>query len=333
MLGLRGRLRWGMGVRPVVISTWSFGAVANAAAWPVLAGGGSALDAVVAGATAVEDDPAVDSVGVGGLPDASGRVSLDACVMVGPGRCGSVAYLRGYAHAAQVARLVMEKTVHVMLAGDGAEAFAQRQGFVRHPTDLLTLASKSAWEQWRVARDAEDRHGGAGVREGELPAMNVEERYAQARHMPGAREGNHDTVCVLGLDDKGELAGAVTTSGLGYKVPGRVGDSPIVGHGLYVDQQVGAAAATGNGELVMGVCGSFLAVEFMRQGRTPAEAVVGVLERVVGAYEVLPQHQVGVVAMSAGGAWACASLRGGFSCCVTDGGGQRRVESGRVLLG
>lgn len=310
-----------------VLSTWSFGPIANAAAWPILSRGGSALDAAVAGATAVEDDPAVDSVGTGGLPDASGQVSLDASVMTGPDRCGSVCYLRGFPNAAQLARRVMERTIHVMLAGEGAERFAERQGFVRRET--LTPDARAAWEQWR----REGGSVGGAEREGWLPPMNVEERYRAARLTGAAKpDPSHDTVCVLARDQAGTLAGVCTTSGLGFKVPGRVGDSPIIGHGLYVEQGVGAVTATGNGELIMGVCGSFLGVEEMRRGRAPAEALAEVLRRVARSYALQPDHQVALVALRADGQWAAASLRPGFSYCYTDSSGQR-VGAGAVFEG
>lgn len=312
---------------PLILSTWSFGPIANRAALASLRAGGSALDAAVAGATAVEDDPTVDSVGIGGIPDASGRVSLDASVMTDPDRCGSVCYVRGYPHAARMARAVMDRTIHIMLAADGAESFAALQGFARHETDLLTPQARAAHEKWAAARAA---HVPApGEKLGVLPPMNVEERYAQAR---GPREPMHDTVCVLVRS--GTLAGVCTTSGLGHKLPGRVGDSPIIGHGLYVDQQAGAATATGNGELMMGVCGSFLAVELMRQGRTPMEAIVEVLTRVTRRYTLTPSHQSAMLAVRADGLWASASLRPGFSHCVTDSmsGPERLEPAQRVVI-
>jgi isoaspartyl peptidase/L-asparaginase-like protein (Ntn-hydrolase superfamily) len=298
--------------------------VANAAAWPVLSAGGSALDAAVAGCGAVEQDASVDSVGVGGIPDASGRVSLDACVMEGPDRCGGVCFLRGYSQAAQIARAVMDKTVHALLAGDGAAAFAARQGFAQHPTHLLTPQSIRAWQEWAAAQRA---GGPPPAREGELPPMNVEERYAQAGGGE-VKEPMHDTVCVLACDGRGQLGGAVTTSGLGFKVPGRVGDSPIVGHGLYVDQEVGAAACTGNGELIMGVCGSFLAVELLRAGKTPEQAARGVLERIGRSIAIKPEHQVGIIVVASprlerlarapvAQRVAALSLRPGFSTWLT----------------
>lgn len=319
------------GVPARVMATWSFGPVATGAAWACLAGGGVSLDAVVAGATAVEDDPAVDSVGVGGLPDASGRVSLDASVMLAPGRCGSVCCVREHPHAAALARAVMERTEHVMLAGEGADAFARREGF--EARSLLTDRSAAAFAAWRAGVSDAEMARYRGCR----PPMNVEERYARDRASAaggpaGSAEPSHDTVCVLALDHAGTLAGACTTSGLAFKLPGRVGDSPIIGHGLYVDPAVGAATATGNGELIMGVCGSFLAVELMRGGVEPLEALTRVLERVAAAHALRPEHQVALVALRADGAWASASLRPGFSHAVRDAGGLVTGPAQRVLI-
>ncbi len=316
-----------------MLSTWSFGPVANGAGWPILLAGGDALDACVAGATAVENDPTIDSVGVGGLPDASGEVSLDACVMTDPNRCGAACYVRNFANPAQIARAVMERTIHVMLAGAGAEAFAARQGF--KTTQTLTPKAREKWAAWSAA-------GGSvkwAEREGYVPPMNVEERYREAKGPANATAAqvtrphdSHDTVCVLARDQRARLAGVCTTSGLAFKVPGRVGDSPIIGHGLYVDQHAGAAAATGNGELIMGVCGSFLCVELMRSGKSPTEAIAIVLERVRNAYTLLPDHQVALIAMAPDGQWGSGSLRPGFSHCVTDEGGTRTEPAQRVLM-
>jgi isoaspartyl peptidase/L-asparaginase-like protein (Ntn-hydrolase superfamily) len=317
---------------PLMLSTWSFGPVANAAGYPMLLAGADALDAAVAGATAVEDDPSVDSVGTGGYPDASGEVSLDACVMRAPDQCGAVAYVRNVPNPAQVARAVMERTTHVMLAGAGAEAFAARQGFP--PGATLTPAARAAWRAWQAER-AGTAGASTSAREGFVPPMNVEERYRQAQPtvgQPSRPLGSHDTVCVLARDRAGKLGGVCTTSGLAFKVPGRVGDSPIIGHGLYVDQSTGAAAATGNGELVMGVCGSFLAVEVMRRGGSPAEAVEEVLRRVASAYALLPDHQVALIALAPDGRWASGALRPGFSHCISDGGGTRTEPAQHVLL-
>jgi N4-(beta-N-acetylglucosaminyl)-L-asparaginase len=313
---------------PFILSTWSFGPVANAAGFPVLAAGGSALDAAVTAASAVEIDPKVDSVGVGGLPDASGRLSLDASVMTDPDRCGSVSYVRGVVHPARLARAVMDHTMHVMLAGDGAEAFARAQGHPTRDPNALTDHARSAYLQWRGNRSDAD----LARYTGEPPPMNVEERYAQARSAQHRPEPSHDTVCVLARDARNQLAGVCTTSGLAFKMPGRVGDSPIIGSGLYVDQTAGAASATGNGELILGVCGSFLAVELMRQGRSPAEAIAAVLDRIRQRYRLLPDHQVALVAIRADGLWASGSLRPGFSHCHTDHSGTRLEPAHHVLI-
>lgn len=314
--------------QPLVLSTWSFGPIANAPALNVLAPGGSALDAVVAAATAVEDDTEINSVGVGGLPDADGRVSLDGCVMTDPDRCGSVCYLRNYANPVAIARAVMERTIHVMLAGDGAEAFAAREGFARR--ELLSDAARSEWEQWRSDPKRLDREKYKGW----IPPLNVEEIKdgVSARSTGGAfPEPSHDTVSVLALDRTGSLAGACSTSGMAFKVPGRVGDSPIIGHGLYVDQEAGAAAATGTGEIVMGVCGSFLAVEFMRNGLAPLDAVVKVLDRITRRFTLLADHQVAIIAMAPDGRWASAALQPGFHHTITDERGTRIEPAQRVI--
>lgn len=317
-------------ISPLVLSTWSFGPVANGPAMNALESGGSALDAVVAAATAVEDDPKVNSVGVGGLPDAGGGVSLDGCVMTDPDRCGSVCYLRNYANPVAIARAVMEKTIHVMLAGDGAEAFAQREGFLRR--ELLSEEAAAEWRTWRSHPGSLDREKYRGW----LPPLNVEEiKDGVAARSTGGQhaEPSHDTVSILARDAGGKLAGACSTSGMAFKVPGRVGDSPIIGHGLYVDQRAGAAAATGTGELIMGVCGSFLAVELMRGGATPLEAILGVLNRIAERFALRPEHQVAMVAMGPGGGWASAALKPGFHHTISDERGTRVEPAQRVVLG
>jgi len=336
------------GMQPIVLSTWSFGPVANEPAMRILRGGGAALDAVVAGATAVEDDPTIQSVGVGGLPDAEGRVSLDGCVMTDPNRCGSVACLRHHANPCEIARRVMEKTIHVMLAGEGADAFADREGFARR--ELLTAEAKAEWEKWAKDPKNLDR----AKYQGWIPPQNVEEkarsqmanRTSQIANQDKAKgdadrgsrvqggdgpRGSHDTVCVLARDSRGQLAGACSTSGMAFKVPGRVGDSPIIGHGLYVDQRGGAAAATGNGELVMGVCGSFLAVELMRGGARPLDAIVEVLKRICARFELGPDHQVAMIAMTPRGEWGSGAIRPGFRHTITDERGTRVEEAQRVV--
>lgn len=301
---------------PLVLSTWTFGSIASGAAWPVLERGGSSLDAVVEGCRAVEDDPSVDSVGYGGLPDRSGRVSLDACVMTAPSRCGSVACIRRFRNPASIARLVMERTQHVMLVGPDAEEFAQSQGM--KPAELLTDSARQGYERW--AREHPDAAKDPTV--AWRTTANIEEQ----------RNRDHDTVGVLALDANGRLAGACSTSGRAYKVPGRVGDSPIIGHGLYVHPDHGAAVATGTGELVMGVCGTFLAVEMMRGGASPREAAESVMRRIVESYELLPEHQVALIALAPTGEWAAAALRKGYSTAVGTRQGFQQLKPDAVLL-
>ncbi|MBY0262835.1 MAG: isoaspartyl peptidase/L-asparaginase, partial [Phycisphaerales bacterium] len=321
--------------RPIMLSTWSFAPVGNVPGKAMLDAGAGGLDAVVHAATLIENDPLINSVGIGGLPDADGRVSLDGCVMTDPNRCGSVAFMREYANVCAIARRVMEKTIHVMLVGKGAEEFAAREGFQR--AELLTPAARGEWEKWSKDPRNLDRERYKGW----IPPLNVEEvgyRGSEAGSRvsdlgdrvstprpetrdpkPGSREPySHDTVSILAIDSRGQLAGACSTSGMAFKVPGRVGDSPIIGHGLYVDQRGGAAAATGNGELVMGTCGSFLAVELMRRGATPLEAITEVLGRIVDRFEIGPDHQVAMIAVAPRVAgqewkgWASGAIKPGF---------------------
>lgn len=303
--------------RPIILSTWSFGRAANAAAWPILAGGGSALDAVQRACIAVEEDPAIDSVGRGGLPDASGRVSLDGCVMLSPRHCAGVCFVRRFNHPVSIARCVMEQTHHVLLAGEGADAFAAAQGFT--PEDLLTDEAREVWRKWR---DDPALLKGERYR-GWLPPRNVEElrglgdenqRIAADEALPHNR--THDTIGVLAIDLNGTMAGACSTSGMAFKVPGRVGDSPIIGCGLYVDPAAGAAVATGTGELLMRTCGCFLAVELMRQGACPADAARAAVARIVEACDIVDDHQVGLITLAPSGEWSAAALRPGLRVSV-----------------
>jgi isoaspartyl peptidase/L-asparaginase-like protein (Ntn-hydrolase superfamily) len=231
-----------------IIATWPFGETAVRTGLPLLQKGRPALDAVVAGAQAVEDDPKVNSVGYGGLPNAIGTVQLDACVMDGRTlACGAVAALENVRHPAALARRVMERTPHILLVGEGARLFAVQQGF-----PLQEMSTPESLAEWARRRPKARPRGRAPGR---------------ADNLPG-----HDTVTVLALDHKGSLGGACTTSGLAHKLPGRVGDSPLIGHGLYVDDKAGAAGATGTGEEIIRVGGSLMIVEAMRAGRSPQEA-------------------------------------------------------------
>ncbi len=308
---------------PIVLSTWSFGQRANAAAWPYLAGNAtSSLDAVEAACRACEADPRVMSVGLGSYPDQAGEVSLDASIMLAPARCGSVCYVRRFLHPISIARLVMEKTAHTMLAGAGAERFAELHGMT--PTDLSTEQSRAAWQKWLAARPAVERS--------DLPAANFEEQFIDEGLAHRDDRAPHDTVGVLALDARGQLAGACSTSGSAFKVPGRVGDSPIIGHGLYVDPRAGAAVATGLGELVMGVCGTFLAVEAMRRGAAPREAAVEVLRRIIDSYTLRAEHQVAIIALDSQGRWSSAALRAGYHTAVRTPTRDELVEPEQVML-
>lgn len=317
-----------MTIGPQMLLTWSFGPGGAEAGFPVLEEDGEALDAVVAAATAIELDPTIDSVGLGGLPDADGHVSLDACVMTDPDRCGGVSYIRHYATVTQIARRVMEKTIHVLLSGEGAEAFAQREGF--QPVNLLTDEAREVFENWRRDPRNIDRDKYRGW----LPPVNVEElkglKALKGRRRPA--EPLHDTVGILGLDSSGRMAGACSTSGMAFKAPGRVGDSPIIGQGLYVDQTAGCATATGTGELIGGVCGSFFVVEEMRRGAPPRDAIHLALERIRDRFELADEHQVAFCAMTPDGRWATGSLRPGFKHTIADARGVRVEEPGLVLL-
>jgi isoaspartyl peptidase/L-asparaginase-like protein (Ntn-hydrolase superfamily) len=309
---------------PLILSTWSFGQRSNAAGWPALARGGSALDAVEAVARYAEADLTNVTVGVGGLPDASGRVSLDASIMISPAQRGAVANMRRFPHPISVARRVMEATPHVLLAGAEADDFAAAQGFKEQ--ELLSKESRAAWEKWR----------------GEHPQgptfksfRNVEELgMSSAGAAAGAKVHNevHDTIGILGMDARGQIAGACSTSGMPYKLPGRVGDSPIIGQGLYVHPEIGAAVATGYGELVMGVCGAFLAVESLKRGATPLEASVEVLQRIIDSYDLSEDDQVGIIVMDRKGAWDGAALRDGFSIAVRTTERDELVTSLKVML-
>lgn len=284
--------------RPIVLSTWDFGLRANQQAWSILSRGGRALDAVEAGARVVEADPDETSVGFGGLPDRDGNVTLDACIMDEDGNCGSVACLQHIVHPVSVARRVMEKTPHVMLVGEGALQFALANGFTK--TTLLTKQAERRWKEW----------------------------LKEARYKPVINIENHDTIGIVALDQAGRLSGACTTSGLAYKMHGRVGDSPIIGAGLYVDNEVGAATATGVGEEVIRIVGSHLVVELMRQGYTPERACREAVERIIRRHRKKANDlQVGFLALNREGVVGAYAIQPGFTYAVSDGEGNRLFKS------
>jgi len=275
------------GNKPLVLSTWNFGIKANEVAWEILSKNGRAIDAVENGVKLVEADPEERSVGYGGRPDRDGFVTLDACIMDHEQNIGSVACLQHITHPISVARAVMEKTPHVMLVGDGALQFALSQGFKKE--NLLTRESEKEWKEWLKTSNYK-------------PIVNIE---------------NHDTIGMIALDAQGNLSGACTTSGMAYKMHGRVGDSPIIGAGLFVDNEIGAATATGHGEEVIRIAGCHLVVELMRQGRSPEEACKEAVERVFKkqqkrAFEI----QVGFIAINKAGQYGSYCLQKGFSYAV-----------------
>jgi N4-(beta-N-acetylglucosaminyl)-L-asparaginase len=278
--------------KPIILSTWNFGIQANEAAWKILNSGGRALDAVEEGAKVPEGDPKETSVGLGGLPDRDGHVTLDACIMDEKGNCGSVAFLENIIHPISVARLVMEKTPHVMLVGEGALQFALANGFKKE--ELLTDESKNAWKEWTKKSEYK-------------PVVNIE---------------NHDTIGIIAMDADGNLSGACTTSGMAYKLHGRVGDSPIIGAGLYVDNEVGAATSTGVGEEVIKIVGCHLVVELMRQGRSPEAACKEAVERIVKKNPTKAKEvQVGFLALNKKGEYGAYCLQKGFTFAVHDSEG------------
>lgn len=302
--------------KPCVVSTWDFGVPANQAAWAILSKGGRALDAVEAGARVPEQDLKNHSVGRAGYPDRDGHVSLDASIMNEHGDCGAVAALEHIAHPISVARAVMEKTPHVLLVGAGALQFAQEQGFPRE--ELLTPESRAAWEAWK--KDAKY-----------APKANSEvDDYGKTSGRLGTPggAGNHDTIGMLALDAQGNLSGACTTSGMAWKLRGRVGDSPIVGAGLYVDNEVGAATSTGVGEEVIRNVGSFLVVELMRQGLSPQEACKAAVARILKKKPAAKDIQVGFLALSKSGEVGAWSIQKGFTYALCDAASQDRLLAG-----
>lgn len=291
--------------KPIVISTWNFGVQANGAAWEILKNNGRALDAVEAGVKIPEGDPNERSVGYGGRPDRDGRVTLDSCIMDEFSNIGSVACLEHIKHPISVARAVMEKTPHVMLVGDGALQFALSQGFKKE--NLLVEASEKEWKEWLKTSQYK-------------PIANIE---------------NHDTIGMIALDSHGNLSGACTTSGMAFKMHGRVGDSPIIGAGLYVDNEIGAATATGHGEEVIRITGCHLVVELMRQGKSPQKACEEAVARIVkltkNRGKELKDIQVGFIALNKKGQYGSYCIQSGFNYAVNDNSGNKLIDAAYYL--
>ena len=269
----------------MVISTWNHGLPASKKALEILHNNGSVLDAVEKGINVVENDPNIHSVGLGGFPDANGNVTLDACIMDSYGETGAVAYLSEIKNPISVARLVKEKTSHVLLVGKGAQQFAVNNGFKKE--NLLTPEIKRKWEKWKTTN----------------------------RKMHDPVKNNHDTIGLLAMDANGNIAGGVSTSGWAYKMPGRVGDSAIIGASLFVDNNVGAACSTGFGEKVIETVGSFLIVEKMREGYSPLEACKIAINR-LSKYDDFQNFQVSYLALNKAGEYAAFSNLEGFEYAV-----------------
>lgn len=292
---------------PVVLSTWDFGRRANAEAWKILGTKGRALDAVEAGVRIIESDPSITTVGYGGFPDRDGKVTLDSCIMDELGRCGSVAAMENIKNPITVARLVMENTPHIMLVGEGAKQFAIENGIKQE--NLLTPEAEKAWKEW--IKTAQYK-----------PVINIENQSGKTggpsspNMLPG-NEFNHDTIGMIAMDAAGNLSGCCTTSGMAFKMHGRVGDSPIIGAGLFVDNEVGAATSTGVGEEVIRICGSHLVVELMRQGRTPDQACREAVERIAKKSPAKAKEmQVGFIALNKQGVYGGYALQKGFTYCI-----------------
>lgn len=277
-------------IKPIVLSTWRFGVQANAEAWKILSTNGRALDAVEAGVKIPEGDPKERSVGLGGRPDRDGKVTLDSCIMDDLSNIGSVACLEHIVHPISVARAVMEKTPHVMLVGKGALDFAIEQGFKKE--NLLTADSEAEWKEW----------------------------LKKSEYKPKANIENHDTIGMIALDMNGNLSGACTTSGMAFKMHGRVGDSPIIGAGLFVDNEVGAATATGHGEEVIRIAGCHTVIELMRQGHSPEDACKKAVERIISSAKKrnksLTELQIGFIAINKKGEHGAYCLQKGFNYAV-----------------
>ena len=283
---------------PIILSTWNHGLPANAKAWEVMANKGSVLDAVEQGVMVVESDLTNRSVGLGGTPDREGHTTLDACIQDHDGKCGSVAFLERIEHPISVARAIMDKTPHVMLVGDGAHQWALENGFTEKFVDDPEV--KKAYEEWLMT----------------------------SKYKPIVNRENHDTIGLIAMDGNGRMAGSCTTSGLSYKIHGRVGDSPIIGAGLFVDGDVGAACSTGTGELVIRIVGSHTVVELMRQGIEPTEACKQAVKRILKFLPDPKNYQVGFLALRKDGVYGAWSIQKGFNFALRSTSDERMVDVG-----
>jgi N4-(beta-N-acetylglucosaminyl)-L-asparaginase len=321
VLSLKNMLTNGIGqTKPVVISTWDTGKDVNTEAWKILSSNGRALDAVEAGARHIE---AIINccVGLGGYPDRDGIVTLDSCIMDEHANCGSVGGLEQIKHPVSVARKIMETTPHVMLVGQGAQQFAIENGFAKEPLKLSPEAEK-AYREWLIKSEYR-------------PVINIENKKENGPFAPAFFDdgsANHDTMGLVALDASGNMSGAVTTSGMAFKIHGRVGDSPIIGAGLFVDNEVGAATSTGVGEEVMRICGTHLVVELMRQGSSPEMACREAIERIVKRNPAKAKTlQVGFLALTKKGEYGAYAIQKGLVFCVKSNG-EEKIYPSKFML-
>jgi N4-(beta-N-acetylglucosaminyl)-L-asparaginase len=307
--------------KPIVISTWGEGIAANEAAWKILKSGGRALDAVEQGVMVTEASQNC-CVGLGANPDRDGFVTLDACIMDENANIGSVAFLERIKHPISVARKVMEKTPHVMLVGIGAQQFAVAQGFPLEPQKLSVEAQKS-YDNWLIKSEYK-------------PVINIENSKNQTAFAPNKLENgnwNHDTIGMVAMDANGNLSGSCTTSGMGFKMRGRLGDSPIIGAGLYVDNEIGAATATGQGEDVIRICGAHLVVELMRQGLSPENACKKAVERIIKIKGAAAKDiQVGFIAINKQGEYGGYCIQKGFDFAVCYADDKNFMVPGKYII-
>jgi len=305
---------------PIVISTWDAGLAANLGAWEVLGKGGRALDAVEKGVMVTEASQNC-CVGLGANPDRDGFVTLDACIMDEFANCGSVAFLERIKHPVSVARRVMEKTPHVMLVGSGAQQFALAEGFPLEDGKLSPDA-KEAYEKW--LKNSEYK-----------PIINIENNGNHGPYAPSILDNgelNHDTIGMVAMDTNGNLSGSCTTSGLGFKMRGRLGDSPIIGAGLFVDNEVGACTATGQGEDVIRVAGSHTVVELMRQGLSPEAACKKAIERIIRVKKSKVQDiQVAFLALNKKGQAGAYAIHKGFSYALKSNQAEKLIAAKSIL--
>ena len=306
--------------KPIVISTWDSGMQVNAEAWKILSANGKSVDAVEAGAVYIEDTINC-CVGLGGYPDRDGIVTLDACIMDEHANCGAVAGMECIKHPISVARKVMDKTPHVLLVGDGAQQFAVENGFAKE-SNMLSESAERAYQKWLEKSKYQ-------------PEINIEKKKQNGPFAPPFFEDgspNHDTMGLIAMDNNGDLSGAVTTSGMAFKVHGRVGDSPIIGAGLFVDNEIGAATSSGVGEEVIRICGTHTVVEYMRHGYTPESACRKAVERIVNRDpKKAASIQVGFIAINKKGEYGAYAIQKGFVYSVKSNN-ENQIHQSKYLL-